>query len=224
MLLGARQFFSRKPAPAWTNPYVTDGLVAMWDGEWNAGGGVHDASATTWKDLVGNNDLEIYGTVSDYGVSNQGKYCAALKSGAIDNIASIEVCHDFAGGRVEYAIIACSGAIDTTRMGLVHYGNSRAFQTYSNVFWDFPNIQAAMHSTVSATTSGCYVGGVALQPASHGTDAWNNPSVVGIGGRASSGAYNFIATYNCIRFYNRALTAAEIAANYAIDKARFNLP
>ena len=28
---------SRKP---WTNPYVTDGLVAMWDGEWNAGGGV----------------------------------------------------------------------------------------------------------------------------------------------------------------------------------------
>ena len=22
----------------WTNPYVTDGLVAMWDAEWNVGG------------------------------------------------------------------------------------------------------------------------------------------------------------------------------------------
>jgi hypothetical protein len=29
---------------------------------------------------------------------------------------------------------------------------------------------------------------------------------------------------SCIRIYSRALTAAEIAANYAIDKARFNLP
>jgi hypothetical protein len=28
----------------------------------------------------------------------------------------------------------------------------------------------------------------------------------------------------CTRIYSRALTSAEIAANYAIDKARFNLP
>ena len=27
-----------------------------------------------------------------------------------------------------------------------------------------------------------------------------------------------------IRFYSRALAAAEVAANYAVDKARFNLP
>ena len=31
-------------------------------------------------------------------------------------------------------------------------------------------------------------------------------------------------TYHNLRVYSRALTAAEIAANYAIDKARFNLP
>lgn len=36
----------------WHNPYVTDGLVAMWDGEWNAGGGVHDHQAEEWIDLV----------------------------------------------------------------------------------------------------------------------------------------------------------------------------
>ena len=24
---------------AWINPYVKDGLVAMWDGIWNVGGG-----------------------------------------------------------------------------------------------------------------------------------------------------------------------------------------
>ena len=37
----------------WTNPYVTDGLVAMWDGEWNAGGGVHDANVAP-VNLAGN--------------------------------------------------------------------------------------------------------------------------------------------------------------------------
>ena len=33
--------------------YVQDGLVAMWDGEWNAGRGVHDPNATAWVDLIG---------------------------------------------------------------------------------------------------------------------------------------------------------------------------
>lgn len=33
-------------------PYVTKGLIAMWDGEWNAGYGIHDPNATVWKNLV----------------------------------------------------------------------------------------------------------------------------------------------------------------------------
>ena len=42
------------------NPYVTKGLIAMWDGEWNIGLGKHDAEATIWKDLSGNGyDLEV---------------------------------------------------------------------------------------------------------------------------------------------------------------------
>ena len=38
--------------------------------------------------------------------------------------------------------------------------------------------------------------------------------------RITSGTFKV----HCIRLYSRALTADEIAANYAIDKARFNLP
>ena len=49
-------------AGGWKNPYVTDGLVAMWDGEWNAGPGKHDNSATGLKDLVGSRDLSLVGT------------------------------------------------------------------------------------------------------------------------------------------------------------------
>ena len=41
------------------NPYVTRGLIAMWDGEWNSGFFMHDPSSGTWKDLVGSNDLIV---------------------------------------------------------------------------------------------------------------------------------------------------------------------
>ena len=44
----------------WKNPYIIEGptyrVSAMWDGEWNAGGGVHNPNATVWKDLVGVSD------------------------------------------------------------------------------------------------------------------------------------------------------------------------
>ena len=56
MMLGARTGAWAKSGE-WVNPYVTDGLVAMWDGEWNAGFGIHNPLAATIKDLIGTNDL-----------------------------------------------------------------------------------------------------------------------------------------------------------------------
>ena len=41
--------------------YVQDGLIAHWDGVENAGNGVHDSSATTWKNLAGEMDLTLWG-------------------------------------------------------------------------------------------------------------------------------------------------------------------
>ena len=42
------------------NPYVADGLVLYYDGEWNAGFGAHDSAATVWKDLSATgNDAEF---------------------------------------------------------------------------------------------------------------------------------------------------------------------
>ena len=45
-----------------TSRYVQDGLVAHWDGVENAGAGApHDASASTWKDLVGGKEFSLTG-------------------------------------------------------------------------------------------------------------------------------------------------------------------
>ena len=46
------------------NPYIQDGLIAMWDGEWNVGLGTHDDKSPEWKNLVeGGVDLVL----GDYG-------------------------------------------------------------------------------------------------------------------------------------------------------------
>ena len=49
-MIAARQIFD-------DNPYVTDGLVAMWDAEWNTGFLKHDPASIVWKDLVGSSDM-----------------------------------------------------------------------------------------------------------------------------------------------------------------------
>lgn len=36
------------------NPYVSEGLLAMWDGKWNVGFFEHDDFSQLWKDLSGN--------------------------------------------------------------------------------------------------------------------------------------------------------------------------
>lgn len=45
-----------------------------------------------------------------------------------------------------------------------------------------------------------------------------------LGSAQGSSAYHYTGTACAIRIYSRALTAAEIASNYAVDAQRFNLP
>ena len=210
----------------WTNPYVTDGLIAMWDGEWNVGGGMHDMTATVWKNLVGNGyDLDIYGSVEPNCVRTTNTSAAGM-SGTISGISTIECCCkiDPTSG-TSLGLLAYSGIMDTTHLGLVHYGPNVGFQTYSNIFWAYSDIATEAARTVTATTSACYVDGVSLQSTSHSVDQWNNQLYTGIGGRHwQNHSWRAVGDYYCVRFYNRELTAAEIAKNHAIDKRRFNLP
>ena len=51
-----------EPKPAY-NPYITDGLVAMFDGEWNIGFGKHSDTTEVWVNLVDRYALAIDGKV-----------------------------------------------------------------------------------------------------------------------------------------------------------------
>lgn len=57
----------------------------------------------------------------------------------------------------------------------------------------------------------------------NGTTITPNDSIEGVHLRLPSLSYSFRGHYHFYRFYNRALSAKEIAVNEAIDRARFDL-
>lgn len=244
MLLGARQFFEKRGGGGWQNPYVTDGLVAMWDGEWNAGGGVHDETATAWVDLCGNeSDLyDVFGGNLSFGnnclIGEQNICPYNETSGRLfkpDKTYTVECC--FKNSAMTYGVFAFTngqqGATYGTGIARETWTPSLAVKT--PLLYTFGNTQTSAgeiaHGDVACLSIrhgdeySCYQNGIFLTSATAGTagrDSLMIGNFVNLG-TLSQQICCFSEYYN-FRIYDRALTADEIAANYAIDKARFNLP
>lgn len=252
-MIAARQIFlGRGGKAAWRNPYVTDGLVAMWDGEWNAGGGVHDQNATTWVDISGNgNNMKekVAGlTFSEHALifgGIQGAYweCDTV-SEQLAQIGDVYTSEENPTLGVQYEI-CCNQlsfqnnsvilSIDSSRFGYRYAGNQTyawgyigqrrigisnfTCFSYLSQNWTIPNVKAQAREMY-------YRDGVLKQD----TGVVSVSSVVkkriqnARVGATTSMTGLWIGEFYCARVYNRALTAAEIAANYSVDKQRFNLP
>ena len=197
--------------------YVQDGLVAMWDGIENAGLGVHDSNATVWADLTGNgHDFSISTATFSNDCINISIRSASLSNGVLaSSIGTIET------------------SVKTRTSGYCFiFFNSRNRLTWNPsgiaVNPDIPKslVENSQASTFSAivNTNGVlslgYADGIEA-PIKNWTD-WPK----GENNQLSPdyGVYSFVGSLRFIRLYSRALTAAEVAANYAVDKARFNLP
>ena len=147
--ISARQLISAEHKENSPFPYVNSGLIAMWDAEWNAGIEQHDPDAIIWKDLVGDFDLVIYGTVFHNFIRNSNTSVAEA-IGTIEGIGTIEVCYRFSGSKnSSYGLLFYSGTINTTRLGLVLYLDG--FQTFSDVYWKYSNARSHSLMTISAT-------------------------------------------------------------------------
>ena len=226
MLINFRNaMMSGKRTPT-AKDYVQTGLVAMWDGIENAGWGVHDASATTWKDLVGTNDMTLVGspTWTDYGmlVDGSSKY---TNMNATSGVVTMEVGVTIDGGassRRYICVISPTSAIYERYIFLIQNKlwvsrNSKTITAESNLFDG--TISVVYGSGDSNSVDKIYKLGVESETTPI-NDYWSGATP----GINRYGSYYFTGTVRFIRLYSRALTASEIAANYAIDKARFNLP
>lgn len=231
--------------------YVQDGLYYQLDGIENAGRGVHDASASTWTDLTGNGRdatflnsstglswgdicLNIHGKTNQNIVKISGLPSASAftfeivhRRDAADSYARLYDTEGYFGGSQPKRFCALFGS--------QNYPSAMSFQIGTNIETNYSSISAsssvvrAFSVTPTAYSSGysarVCVDGVFVQTAnSSSVYSPQTTTYIDVANRSNSPNRGFDGAVYAIRVYNRILTDAEIAANYATDKARFNLP
>ena len=219
----------RKPT---AKDYVQDGLVAMWDGIENAGWGVHNPSATTWKDLINSRDL----SVSDQATwENDGLAITQRITGGIaysslyfsdSDIVSIEVGFDLSSdsSNGQGRALFCNSNNRSVMGNGLDGIRSRGAQSV----WSARDLNGKFTASViyasSASGDAIYCDGVS-KSTNEAAGNWNNSLYIRIGSKSlNNKSISIIGKCYFVRLYSRALTADEIARNYAIDKERFNLP
>ena len=204
--------------------YVQDGLIIMLDGIENVGRGTHDATATVWKDLSGHgNDVNVDLTQASWEdgfLKVTGTTCT--RDEEITNIATLEVlfrdtsASNYPNNNGPFFVLGESKGpcclwyqhvVGGSKVNLTNISSNNAKLKY---------ILASRSYTYNPWSY--YVNGEPMylySPPKTLTDA--------VGCKATAVGGKPIEIYH-VRAYSHALTAEQIAANYAIDKARFNLP
>ena len=212
--------------PLSAKSYVQDGLIAMWDGIENAGWGTHDPNATVWKDLCGDVDLlcstGAYWDSDALWRNDRGMFAS---NATLISPDTIEACIDFSSEQ-DNGQGRCIVATSNSRacMGWRLSGIRTADTLYQHDSGDLDFLVARCTIAMTWARNAAYKNGIPLSLQSSSGN-WNLNNGVQIGMRNNSTNYTTacLGGFHCIRLYSRALTAAEIAANYAVDKARFNL-
>lgn len=225
--------------------YVQDGLIAMWDGIENAGWGVHDPNATVWKDLIGNVDFDQTSNVqfdNGYKFTTTTSYLKTTKTISLPKIYSFEYVNnlpidysDYQSGNHGFWIFGnqwTAGPGLRCASGVCYYtgyvGQGAAKNTGSIYPADRKWYTYAMTLVCGGTlaTTFKFGSGEYKQELNSGPSfgAKTSALVLGYTGVIENWGYAPIdSKVHCVRIYNRVLTDAEVAANYAIDKARFRL-
>jgi len=236
-LPGARMFFaSRKAAPSapTARDYVQSGLLAMWDGIENAGWGQHDAAATSWKDLIGSRDATVgsAGSWKDNALHCDGTTYGARCTTIYDGFRTLEACYLFNGatnGGAGFVAVVSSGngngVLISKNSGDFGFGYYAASTYFSGgpAIGDAATVVGVWDANPASNKNVAqYVNGVSITTTTGGNPGFGSGTAISFGARWDS-ARPIVADLHCVRLYDRALTAAEVAANYAIDMARFNL-
>ena len=223
--------------------YTRNGLIGQWDGEDNSGTGTHSPNATVWKDLKGNLDLTLSANggwnargnaLTAYGAAAVGDEPApAYKTVEVAYRSTYQRPNNGTGGGHNsvllsasnderrqmiyfrgYGIRAYFSGIPTTHKG-IELGpfNSNAVHVLSATY---TNTAAPAYRT-------CLDGGVNTRATEQ--DQWSCRVAKMIIGDNDTSLYRyFVGEVYGLRFYDRELTADELAADAAIDLKRIFAP
>ena len=220
-------------------PYVTDGLVGRWDGLENAGEGIHNTATNRWVDLSGQGGDFILRTqtasFTETGLKKKAVGVCATNLVKHTNVLTIE---SVLSGVPEsgWVTAAFLGKNQTVTLRNEAENKKQFFFDWENLKWNMewqPNelTVAVVYALDGTTPKGqtFYIDGAPPQNGSiYGSGMYWNGQVneyTWIGGRMNNLDKNDATTYGytlqAFRFYNRVLTAGEIAYNSAVDRLRF---
>jgi len=221
--------------------YVTDGLVAYWDGIDNTGNG-HDGTATTWADLIGSYDL-TQGTVGGtwdtnalvFNRTNNNCYYRNSLWTYSEN-CTIEVVlapnNNYTMGVATFErddTSVSSGMYDARRF-IIYSDDTIGFVgksgfTYTDPTGGITSIRKLVAVYSGFTVSKAFANNTQLS-LSNKTHSyrWSGDQQMVIGDLTpSSATAAYTGKIYAIRVYNRQLTDAEITQNFEYDNTRFSL-
>lgn len=223
--------------------YVQDGLIAMWDGIENAGWGVHDPNATVWKDLVGQFDMRIGdGTVVVNSDNFQFMSGEMLNVSKVSQARLIEICFKInlksKSSQELFLANQCSdfGVSGSNWGGVFIFFKDNIIYCGAGNTWNkqLPNstnlseeeLSQKMQLSVFLEVNDGYVVPSSFRLNNSDRelvsgDYYQVSSTTRVGRNAARPLLDSNVYF--IRLYSRNLTESEFYANYAIDKARFNL-
>lgn len=216
------------------NWYIEDGIISMFDGEYNVGFYNHQQQTQTWFDLYGEENMQIYQGQFDGKSFITNKYMSAGFDDFIVNVKTFEIvcksnktsyaslvfhynCYEYKYDR-DYQFVGFSFRGNNT-VNFRGYGdcfsvNPLNIATYTNV-----NDLQLYHNGIQQTSIGSgasfYVKDALSQP--------NKSYVSGYGYPLNKNQYVFDGHIYNIRLYNRQLSQDEIIHNHLVDKERFNI-
>ena len=235
MIIGARTAAWAKSGYT-AKDYFEDVPIAAWDGIENAGFLVHDPAATVWKDLSGNgNDLTQTGTVNttwenDACVFDKNRGMGmtsfpAAKDAVLSKNWTLEVVFSITStNNVNGSLFGLGVPQHRTLFVYVNAGveiQSALFENTDVIPIGENSLNQVNHLAITGDGR-VYVNGEFYTQRISSTNEPRSTSF-NIGYLPQIKNY-MIGKINAIRFGGENLTADEIAHNYAIDKARVNLP
>lgn len=224
--------------------YVQNGLIAMWDAIENTGWGTHDAEATAWVDLVrpncaikfnllsgdtwGSDNLTTSQAHNLGGVYGGGWYfdgtgvSNTIDGKTIELVFRLESVSRTPGQAFQWATLSGGPFAMSTAWGYFRFtgGSNGNYGNDNNSFNMVPYVGSSFDGAFSLPISGA-----ALY--NNGSLARSNFSYIGGADARYSMCFGVMGQssvkWKSIRMYDKTLSAAEIAANYAVDAERFNL-
>ena len=223
---------AKKKSQLTARDYVQDGLVAMWDGKENAGWDTHEDGTIPVNLVTGSSDLTVHPgntpSRADY-FAFDGSY--RLKISPSVTPVTIECCLEYDSSNLEtdgtFGVCRVGGQgwkdpkiVLISKDGVCYFPSSYVPYTQNCVIQDGKATLSLVktkdmyarrfvNGVVSGSDSGVNLG-----------TGWGLDGTVGIGHVISR---TLVGVVHSIRAYSRALTDDEVAANYAVDKARFGV-